>query len=166
MTSLEVFQPQPEFPNEDLLESNVLYMTHLLRHEKSDQVHAEQLGESLRQVHVAGHQALQICGIEVAYSQSEYAAFRAGFAAHEYTTMVIRQKPYSLTTAAAKTQSLFIDQPALADLEIAERFKAWQDLHPTTYSLIVSAGEEQGETMQQLQARAMGAAIARELEVA
>ncbi len=54
----------------------------------------------------------------------------------------------------------------LSDLEIAERFKAWQDLYPTTYGLIIDAGEERGETLQQLQARAMGAAIARELQVA
>lgn len=166
MPSLEVFQPQPDFPDEDLLESNALYMQHLLRHEKSDRVYAHQLGESLRQVHRTGHQALQICGVEMAYSQAEYAAFCGGFAAHEYTAVVVSQKPYSIEVASSKTRQLLIDQPILADLEIAERFKAWQDFHPTTYGLIIEAGEEQGETLQQLQARAMGAAIARELQVA
>ena len=165
MKSLEVFRPQPDFPNEDIHEVNALYMKYLFRHEQSDRSYADHLTGSLRALHLTGHQALQVCGIDMDYSLVEYQAFCAGFADHEYTAAVVGQRVYDGELAVAKTRELLVEGDLTSDLEIAERFNAWRDLHPNTHDLIVDVGVECDETIQQLQSRAMGAALARELQV-
>lgn len=165
MNKLEVLQTQPDFPKEDLVETNVPFVGYLLRHEQSDRPYAEHLRGSLRTLHVTGHHALEICGIKVDYSEDEYHAFCAGFAALEYTTTVVGRKVYSGDIAVQKTKNLLINGVDMAEFEFADRFKAWQESHPNTHGVIVEAGAEQGETMKQLQARAMGAEMAWELQV-
>lgn len=165
MTQFEVPYAQPEFPKEDLHESNAAYVEYLLRHEQSNRPYADMLRGSLRTMHSTGHQALQLCGITLDYSQAEYEAFCEGFAALEYTTTVIGQHLYDGDLAVTKTKLLFIDEVDMAEFELADRFTAWQQSHPNTYGVIVNDGEAQGETMKQLQARAIGAEMAWELQV-
>ena len=165
MSELSLLSRQPEFPKEDLSDTNAAFMEYLLRHEQSNQSYADMLRSSLRPLHVTGHYALKLSGIEVDYSQAEYEAFCEGFAAFEYTHALVSQQLYNGDIAVQKTRRLFVDGKDLADFELADRFAAWQNSHPNTHGVIVTAGAEQGETMKQLQSRAMGAEIAWELQV-
>ena len=164
MAVFETLDPQPNFPTEDLSETNASFIRYFLINERSDQSYALFLRPSLRMLHVTGHSALQICGIEVDYSEREYAAFCAGFAALEYTTHIVRRSAINTELAARATKRLFIDAPDMADVEIADRFTAWKESHPNTHGTIVDAGAEQGETMKQLHVRAIGAEMAWELQ--
>lgn len=172
---LELFKPQPDFPKEDLHDTNVPYMEQLLRHEGSDRSYAELLKGSLRQLHITGHQALQAADIKVDYSEEEYNAFCAGFAALEYTAGIVGQKLYNGELAVGKVGRLLLNRADARDTELREvfiaqqvrdRFMAWQQTHPNTHGVILGPGIEQGETMEQLQARSIGAELAWELRSA
>lgn len=164
MSKIEVLSTQPNFPNEDLDETNAELIGYFLRHEHSDASYADFLRSSLRMLHITGHQALQIVGIEVDYSEKEYNAFCAGFAALEYTSLLVNPRQYDGTLAVANTKELLIDTGELADLEIADRYSAWMTSHPTTHEVITKVGAEHGETMKQLHARGIGAQLACELQ--
>ncbi len=164
MAVFETLNPQPNFPQEDLSETNASFIRYLLLNERSDQSYALFLRSSLRMLHVTGHNALQICGITVDYSEKEYQAYCSGFAALEYTTHLVRRTAIDTELAARATKRLFIDTPDMADFEIADRFAAWKESHPNTHDTIIEAGAEQGETMKQLYARAIGAEMAWELQ--
>lgn len=163
MTEFTVLHSQPNFPKEDLSNSNANYISYFLRKGESHP-YAEHLKESLRPVHITGHQALEICGISIDYAQREYDAFCEGFAAFEYALTLVRPTLYDGDTAVRQTKQLFIDGADLADLELADKYKLWQKLNPNTYGVILNAGIREGETIKQLHARSIGASIASALQ--
>ena len=116
-------------------------------------------------LHQTGHQALKILGIDVRYSQDEYNSFCAGFATFEYTARLLGRASFDDQATVQKAKSLLIDNAFMADVEIAERFSKWRDSHPNLYGVILDTGLSQEDTMQQLQARSMGAEIAWEFQV-
>lgn len=166
MRSLEVLTPQPNFPNEDLNEANLPHVEYHLSHIHAEQTYAESLRTSLHMLHFTGHQALQICGVEVDYSEKEYNAFCDGFAAFEYISMLVNAKVHDGTIAVANVKELLIDSGELVEFEIANHYKAWLDTHPNTHGVITEIGAYRGETMKQLHARAIGAQIACDLQMA
>jgi len=159
-----IIKRQPDFPNEDLTENNAAQIEYYLQHERGESAYVNYLKESLRMVHITGHQALEILGIEVDYSEKEYDAFCSGFAALEYAAQLVNPRLIDGSLAVKRTKSLLVDGADFADLEIADRFAVWESTHPNTYGVIVDAGASQGETMKQLHARAIGAQIAYEFQ--
>lgn len=164
MTSFEVLKRQPDFPNIDLSEPNAAQVSYYLQNERGEKPYADFLRASLRTIHITGHQALQVFGVELDYSEDEYFAFCDGFAALEYTSLLVNPQLYNGTIAVRKTQDILVNHSDSADLEIADRYALWLKTHPNTHGVIVDAGAVQGETMKQLHARTIGAHIASELQ--
>ncbi|UTX51657.1 hypothetical protein KI440_01760 [Candidatus Saccharibacteria bacterium TM7i] len=166
MSLLEILTPQPNFPDEDLQEDNIAHVEYYLQNDPGTLVYEKDLRESMRMLHVVGHNALQICGVEVDYSEDEYHAFCEGFAALEYASILVRQKQLSGSMMIANTRNLLIDMGEMTDFEVASRHGVWMEAHPNTFGVVTKAGAVRSETMKQLQARAVGAHIASELQAA
>ncbi len=166
MTHLEVLRPQPSFPREDLSEANATQIGYYLNHERGDKPYSNFLRGSLRGIHATGHQALQIFGVSVDYTPAEYDAFCNGFAALEYTSLLVNPRQYNGTVAVRKTQQILINGGEIAPILISDRYKAWLKSHQNTHGVIVDAGAKAGETMKQLHARGIGAQIASDLQTA
>lgn len=160
MSALELLTAQPNFPDEDLAEKNVPHVEFYLQHEKSNEAFEQHLRESMRVVHRIGHNALEIVGVEVDYSEAEYNAFCGGFAALEYTSMLVREKQHDSGMLIANTRNILIESGEMADFEIASLYAVWAEAHPNTHGVMIDTGAVRGETMKQLQARAMGACVA------
>ncbi len=160
MSALELLTSQPNFPDEDLAEKNVPHVEFYLQHERSNEAFEHHLRDSLRIVHKIGHNALEICGVTIDYSEAEYNAFCGGFAALEYTSMLVREKQQNDTLLIANTRNILIESGEMVDFEVASRYATWTEAHPNTYGVIVDTGAARGETMKQLQARTMGACVA------
>lgn len=165
MTHLSVIERQPNFPNEDLTDSNVDHVRYYLSEIHDDAAYANFLRDSLRMLHQTGHQALQICGVEVDYSEAEYFAFCEGFAAFEYVSTLVNPRLYDGNIAVANARELLVKNADFADLELANHHAAWFQTHPNTHGVIINAGAEKGETMKQLQVMGMGAQIACEFQM-
>lgn len=164
MNRLELLTTQPDFPNEDLSEANVPHVEYYLGERRYEAASAEYFRQSLRMLHITGHQALQICGIEVDYSEKEYVAFCKGFASFEHMSMLVNPRPYDGMLAVANTRELLVES-AIAEFEIADHYKAWLTTHPNAYGVVIESGAAQGEGMKQLHARAIGAQLACELQM-
>ncbi len=165
MPSINVLQHQPDFPNEDLCDSNAPLVEYYLRERPSDISHAEYLGNSLIMVHHTGHYALRLCGIDVDYSEQEYLAFSRGFAAFEYMSLLVNPRQYNGSLAVRNTSELLVDAGDLADLELANRRKVWPAMYPNAFGVIASVGSSRGQTMKQLHAATLGAQVACELQM-
>ncbi len=166
MSSLELLARQPDFPNEDLHKKNIAMVEYYLQEEHTDRALAKHLQESMRMVHVVAHQALSIVGVKAEYSQVEYEAFCGGFAAFEYVSLLVNPRMVSGALAIKNTQQLLIEPGELADFSMADRHQPWAQAFPNTYGVIVDTGARRGETMNELQLRAIGAQVASELEMA
>ncbi len=169
MSSLETLSRQPDFPNEDLHDANVPLVDYYLRAEKGEQPYAQFFihdRASLGAMHATAQEALWLSGVQVAHTPEEYAAFCNGFAAFEYISSLVNPRMKSGAIAVQNTLNLFVANGAMAEVDLAERRQAWMEVFPNTSGVIVKAGMAKGETMAQLHARAIGAQIASELEMA
>ena len=163
MGLFETLTPQPYFPDEDLQEVNAAHISYYLQHNPESVALEKSFHDSMRTLHQIGHNALEICGIKVDYSQDEYHAFCSGFAAIEYTSTLIRERQHDTTMVVANARNLLIDAGEMADFEVASRYGTWVEEHPNTHGVIVDAGAARGETMKQLQLRTAGAHLASEI---
>lgn len=92
MMHLEVLKSQPNFPNEDLTDSNAGIINYCLQEVGGERAYAEYLQKSMRALQTTAHEALRICGVQVDYSQDEYESFCGGFAAFEYASLLVNPR--------------------------------------------------------------------------
>lgn len=160
MSTLELLTSQPNFPDEDLAEKNIPHVEFYLQHERSNEAFEQHIRKSMHIVYKIGHNALEIFGVEVDYSEAEYRAFCGGFAALEYTSMLVREKQHDSTMLVTNTRNILINTGEMVDFEVASLYATWTETHPNTHGVVIDTGAARGETMKQLQARAMGACVA------
>jgi len=166
MQQFEVIKYQPDFPNEDLDQTNVPFVDFYLRENHEPRSHAHQLRETMRPLHLTAHRALQQCGIELEYSQDEYDAFCDGFADFEYMSLVVNPRYVKEQLVVKNVHLLLTHTGAMPEIELADHRSPWIDIFPNVHSVITDNGVRQGNTMAQLHSRTMGAQIAYELQAA
>jgi hypothetical protein len=166
MPSFEVLNRQPNFPNEDLSEANMPMIEHYLQRDAGVESRAEHSKALLRQIHVTAHEALRHCGVALDYTPEEYAAFCNGFASYEYVSLLVNPRVISGAVLINNVRYILTDKGDLTDIELSERFDGWAKSYPNLREVVLDAGIQKGETMQQLQTRLVGLQIATELEMA
>lgn len=183
---------QPDFPNEDLNQSNTSMLKHIIGKEAGVATEAERLQVDQRYVHLIADQALKVMGIKTRYAEEELYAFSHGFASFEtINDMVHPPRLYNMQAAQTQVQRLFVDcresferemeelltfngeMPIAAqstrdlanpELALADRHTAWVHDYPNTHDVIVELGEQRDETMPQIHARTAGAHLAYTLQ--
>lgn len=166
MIPFKTVEHQPNFPNEDLTEGNVPLVEHFLFEHAEAKAHARYLEDSMRPLHLTGHYALEQAGITLRYDPAEYSAFCNGFAAFEYVSLVVNPRFIREQLIVKNAQRLLTSLEAIPELELSEGREAWMNAYPNVNDVLIENGVRSGESMAQLQARAMGAQIACELQKA
>lgn len=162
--SLIYFNPQPEFPVEDISEENAAMAAHYLESAPEPEVYAARNFENLRFLHKIGNSALIGAGIPVEYSESEYRAFCHGFSTMDYLTVLVGSRPYkTIYTEGHAANNFFMQYGDIAELKLQERSEHWIDTHPNTLEVMRTVADSRNETLKEYASRAMGAQIAGEL---
>ena len=157
------------------------------------QAQGERLSKAQRYIHYVADLALKLSGIATRYDEDELAAFSHGFGTFEAINMIMKPtRMHNMEAARQAVHELFVDtsdgvelehkelllatreqreplpvrrERPFVEAELAERRAKWMEERPNTYDVIVEVGTKHSESMRALQARAMGAAIAHQLEV-
>jgi hypothetical protein len=179
---------QPEFPRTDLNENNTEMLKHVLHSHEGLIAQGNHLRPYQGYIHMIADFALKASGIKTRYAEDELQAFSQGFATFETIHIAVHPpQVYDIAIARKKVQKIFMP-PALdpldielaemtgtpgpvfpegtvfsPELELAERHGRWTTQLPNTFDVIVSLGERQRETMEQIHARTAGAHIAYQL---
>lgn len=158
---------QPNFPSEDLTDSNAEVLSHILSDESGLEVHARSLETHQCGIYHVAQRALSDAGIRLRYDEDELAAFSKGFTTFETISALVQPpRAYDVVTASRRALHLLVmpDLPeAAVDIEVATRFETWQKTQPNTDEVITRLGIVKGESARQITARKAGAMIAYEL---
>lgn len=162
--SLIYFNPQPEFPVEDISEENAAMAMHYLESAPEPEVYADKNFENLRFLHKIGNSALIGAGIPVEYTESEYRAFCHGFSTMDYLTVLVGSRQYKkIHTDGFAVNNFFMQYGDIVELKLQERSEAWIDNHPNTLEIMRTVAGYRNENLREYASRAMGAQIAGEL---
>lgn len=165
MPELEVIKPQPDFPNEDLANENVAFVDYFLKERTEARSYAQSLESTMRPLHLTAHYALELVGVNVAYTPEEYTAFCKGFASFEYMSLLVTRRHVAEQLFARNALMLLTGEAVIPEIDMATRRAAWIDLYPNVNDVVLKGSVVDGETMPQLYSRAMGAQIACELQM-
>lgn len=157
-------EPQPDYPVEDVSPNNVEMLGGFwLINRPGIDAQTKILAKHQRAVFSMAVTALGMKKIKIEDAPAEYVGFRRGFAAVEFMTTLLHSARDDWDTSVRSAQIMFRDGDFFDANSLAERRDKWMENYPNTCEVMFSAGTALGESMTQLQARAVGAQIALEL---
>lgn len=164
-SKLIVLETQPDFPAQDLSLHNAdMLGTYYLRHTAGLEGETERLFEHQRALFEVAQLSLWLRNIVVDNAPKEYRSFTGGFAAYELVQMLVTGSSYDTELAVMRADLHLINSNTAPFIEIAERNALWPYERPNLYQAITDSGKAKEETEAQLQARAIGAQLAFELQ--
>lgn len=162
---LIVLETQTNFPAQDLSPHNADMMgMYYLRHTVGLEAEAERLFEHQRALFALAQLSLWLRNVTIDDGPREYRSFTHGFAAYELIHSLVTGAAYDTGLAVMRADLHLINSNNPAFVEIAERNVLWPLERPNLYQAITVSGEAREETEAQLQARAIGAQFAFELQ--
>lgn len=157
------FEPQPDFPNEDIHKNNAALAEYYLQVHSESEAYTYAHRETLQLLHSVGNSALTEAGIMPGNTRAEYQAFCHGFTTMDYLATLVDSRPFTQLHHGAAIQHFFMQHDQFADYELNRRRQAWLDDHENTVDILVGISERRGESAKQFVARAIGAQVAGEL---
>lgn len=160
---LITFQPQPDFPIEDITESNAAMAETYMKMTKDSEIYTQQYQNNLMVMHEIGNSALIGAQINPGNNKAEYRAFCHGFTLVDYLAVLLDSRPHSQLQDGQSMDRLFIKHGEMVDFEVWQRRQMWLETHQNTAEIMRSVSDRRSETPKQFAARAMGAQIASEI---
>lgn len=160
---LITFEPQPDFPTQDISGRNAAMASHYLATEEGSRVYQETLQGSLRILHEVGNSALVGSQIAPNNNRGEYQAFCHGFADIDYMAALLGSRQHVQIMNGAGMGYFFMQHGELADLELMTRRRNWLLTHQATLDIMREASERRRETDKEFAARTIGAQMASEI---
>lgn len=160
---LYTFEPQPDFPTEDISGRNAAMASHYLETDEGSRFYQETLQGSLRVLHEVGNSALMVAQLAPDNNQAEYQAFCHGFADIDYIATLLGSRQHVQIMSGLGMQVFYTRHGEMADIELAERRQNWLETHQTTLDIIFEASKRRRETDKQFTARTIGAQVASEI---
>lgn len=181
MSAVEVirFQPQPEFPVEDINEPNAAMASYYLTTAVERKAYLQTYHHNLQVMHNVGNAALVEAGVNPGNSGAEYMAFCRGFTSLNYLATLVDSRPFLQIANGTGMQHFYLDHEVLgaseqhfmaqqntfgfADYELHKRRPNWLQTHQNTLDLMREESDRNDETPKQFTARILGAQVASEL---
>lgn len=157
------FQPQPDFPVEDISEHNAAMAAYYLHTAVEKDTYRDTYLENLQLLHDVGNRALTIAGIEPGNNRGEYRAFCEGFTTIEYVATLLDARPYQQLHSGDGMQHFYINTGDMAGAQLWVRGDTWQETHPITVAMVRNIARQKGDTDKQLAARTVGAQISSDI---
>ena len=157
-------EKQPDFPDRDLTDANAdIIGDYYLPETQAVALEAKRLAEYQRPFFEAiiGVLAMRQASIQIPNEPDSYRGFTLGFASYEFMQLLVTESPYDVAKAATRLQSLYTGSETIS---LTERVEIWPDKRPNIYRTIVKQGLDSDEPNELLQARALGAQVAFELQ--
>lgn len=155
-------EKQDDFTVCDLTDANTeMFGSYFLIHEPGLAERTSELAPHQRALFDQARSALSLRDVNIDNAPAEYEAFLRGFASIEFIKFALAGM-YDYATATRNVRILYMEPGVFVDYDLSERSKTWPQDRPNIYTAVTMAGASMGETMNQLQARAIGAQIAAE----
>lgn len=157
-------EKQPDFPDRDLTDANAeMIGDYYLPETQSVAIEAERLSEHQRALFqsLIGVLALRESEVQIEDEPQAYRAFTLGFASYEFIQLLVTESAYDTSKAAVRLQSLYTGPETIS---FSERVPLWPDRRPNIYRTVIKQGLDSDEPNEILQARALGAQVAFELQ--
>lgn len=162
--SLITLESQPDFPGRDLTDKNAeMIGAYYLPNTPGIELEARRLQQYQRQLFESALIAFALTDmpVKVESSPETYAPFTEGFASYELIQLLVTSSAYNTERSISRLEALYL---GVAMIDMPARIEAWPDIRPNTYRAVLGRGVGKGETIEQLQARALGAQVAFELQ--
>lgn len=157
------FQPQPDFPAEDISEPNAAMAGYHLQAAAEAAAYRETHRSTLQVLNEVGTAALKYLDIAPGDRSAEYQAFCHGFTDIDYVATLVNARPYKTLVNGIGMHHFQLQHGDFADVELAKRATYWRQSHENTTMMLLEASERRRETQKQFTARLMGAQVASEL---
>ncbi len=159
------FQPQPDFPVEDINEQNAAMADYYLTHSEESKAYVNIYQQTLQRMYRVGNAALQYSGTNPGNNSGEARAFCHGFATIDYVATLLDSRPFKQIANGAGMGYFYLQHTGFEDVELAKRIAPWRQSHEKTLELLLSASDRHNESPKQFSARLVGAQVASELFV-
>lgn len=163
-------EQQPDFPDRDLSDANAeIIGEYYLPNTEAIRLEAERLEESARPLFsmVLGFLALKGTHMTLEDAPDAYKGFTTGFASYEFIQLLVTRAPYDIGKAALRMQALYADDAQswmTKAISFSERAAAWPDRRPNVYAAVIKQGFATNASLQNIEARSIGAQVAFELQ--
>lgn len=157
------FQPQPDFPSEDISENNASMASWYLETSAEHEAYLDNYHENMQPLHDIGNAALAYMDAAPGNNRKEYTAFCKGFATIDYLSVLLNSRPFEQISNGKGMGDFILDHESFADVELAKRVGSWRSSHENTLLLLLEASDRYSESQKQFAARLIGAQVASEL---
>lgn len=157
------FHPQPDFPAEDISESNAYMTSHYLRTSRESDTYLDTYQRTLQLIHKVGNGALTFLDRSPGDNRAEYQAFCHGFTTIDYVATLLDSRPFKQIATGKGLGFFYLHPGDFADVELAKRIDDWRETHERTLELLLESSDRRGESSKQFQARLVGAQVASEV---
>ena len=157
------FRPQPDFPSEDINETNAAMAAWYLKNGQERKAYLENFYNNMQLLHDLGNAALSYMDTNPGNNRKEYIAFCKGFATVDYVSVLLDSRPFKQISSGSGMGKFVLEHQSFADVELAKRVKSWRASHENTLMLLLNESDRRSESPKQFAARLIGAQVASEL---
>lgn len=157
------FEPQPDFPDEDISQNNAAMASWYLQTGAEREAYLDNYHNSMQLLHNLGNAALVYMDTKPGNNRQEYTAFCKGFATIDYLSVLLNSRPFQQINDGVGMDKFILQPDSFADVELAKRVASWRSSHENTLTLLLEASDIYSESPKQFTARLIGAQVASEL---